>query len=420
MLYLVILIFIIQIKSDDPVEIVCHERCQICSANPTESSQECDTCKERVRVKYDNEIIYFAEGTKNCYADHEKPDYYISEGILKKCPNHCYQCQNENLCLSCERGYVKNGETCEKCPEDRYTFITDALEYCEGTHKNFYHCKLKYTICSYVDINYAIECPKEQPLLRADAKECVLENIAECPECVISSPIAKTQWLNKVTDFGPVGCWFIEYALSSKGDLILYTYNFDIQKTDRYYYGFRQNGRPFFYNSDTNNYEYEKTMQIPNFYWKFESEMIKINIYNGDDNKDYFLSVPFGDFSMDVSDLENGVIYNTNGNKITGNSFWTSLYFSIFELKNEHNVYMFCYIMNQDNDISQSYLSLNKIKFLKADINSDDSFERISYTEVKEELKVMYTRILSCLDIDKVKADFGILSSEFPVIQCFI
>ena len=393
--YLIILLLIIQIQSDDPLDntIVCHERCQTCSTFATTDSQECDTCVATATVKYPNELIYPVEGEKNCNADHERPDHYISGGILKKCPNHCYQCNDENSCLSCERGYSLNGVTCDKCSEDKYTLITDALEYCQASHKNFYHCKLKYTTCSNIVVNEVdVECPKEHPLLRTDEKECVLENLAECLDCLISNHIAKTQWLNKVIDFTPFNCWFIEYALNSKGDLILLGYQFKSQSADRYYYGFRQNGRPLFYNHETNNYEYTKTMYIPNFFYKYESEMIKINLYDGDDDKDHFLSVAYADFSIEITDIENERIYNTHGGPINENYYWTSLYFSIFELQNEPKVYIFCYIKNLDGDYTQSYLYLNKIKFFNPDINQANSYQKILSTEIKDELKVMPTK----------------------------
>ena len=64
--FLIMLKFLIKIKGDEVIH--CHERCLTCSSNFTSTSNECDTCISGT---------YLVEGEKNCFHDHEKPDYYI-------------------------------------------------------------------------------------------------------------------------------------------------------------------------------------------------------------------------------------------------------------------------------------------------------------------------------------------------------
>ena len=207
--FLIMLKFLIKIKGDEVIH--CHERCLTCSSNFTSTSNECDTCISGT---------YLVEGEKNCFHEHEKPDYYIDSttNILRPCQNNCYQC-NESRCLSCIRGYQINQETfeCEQCPTDEYIYIMDKIEFCEGSTKTFFTCELKETKCSGKSTNLEnFECPREFPLLKEGTNECVLEYLNS--SYTKSNQIINTQWINKITLLGFSDCLYILFSSNSKGD----------------------------------------------------------------------------------------------------------------------------------------------------------------------------------------------------------
>ena len=278
---------------------ICHERCASCTQMATNTSHNCDTCKEGT---------YFLEGEKNCYYDYEKPDYYIDTTThnLRKCQNNCYQC-NESKCLNCLRGYQLNENyECRECLNNEYIYISDGIEFCQGSKKDFTTCQLKFSKCSGISINSEnFECPREYPLLKSNSNQCVLEYLSENYE--ISNKIIKTQWLNNIISIGTLGCWYIQFAYSSQGDLLLLTYQYDGQqiRSERYLYGISKNGKPLFYNQG--NYSYDKLIYSESNTYKFESEFIRIKLYNNNE-KDYYLSCSYSDFSIEIIDLENNSI----------------------------------------------------------------------------------------------------------------
>ena len=75
------------------------------------------------------------------------------------------------------------------------------------------------------------ECPIEKPLhIKGSSNDdCVYtkfdENIHE-----ITNNIVKTQFLNKINLLGEFGTWFIGTDLSSKGDLIIQSFNYGLWK----------------------------------------------------------------------------------------------------------------------------------------------------------------------------------------------
>ena len=338
------------------------------------------------------------DGEKNCFYDYEKPNYYIDSSTftLKPCLNNCYQC-NESQCLSCIRGYQLNQETfqCEQCSSNEYIYVLDEIEFCEASERNIYYCELKYTECSGINIYLDnFECPREFPLLKEDSNECVLEYVPNI-NYLKSNQIIKTQWMNKINQIGIYTCLYILFSLNSKGDLILLTYQYEgyISHSERYFYGIKKNGRPFFYNKINNQFEYEKILNSTSTVLKYESEFLRINIY-GNDEKDYYFSCSFADFVIEIADLENGTSIGIPQGLFFGYYYWVSKYYSVFELKNEKYIYMFCYSITEESN-TNFYLIFKKFKFFNYDLNIEGSFEEILSSTVKDEYKIAPSQIVN-------------------------
>ena len=166
----------------------------------------------------------------------------------------------------------------------------------------------------------------------------------------------------------------------------------------------KKNGRALFYNSETNDYIYTKKIIAQTNALNFESEFIKIKLYN-DEEKDYFLSCTNSDFSIEITDFESEETKGIRQGQVFGHYIWRSRYFSILDLKNEKNIYMFCYIAIENE---KNYIVLQKIKFFNWDLSQSGSYEMTKSTEIKEELLASSSEIISCIDFSNVN-----------IVQCF-
>ena len=380
----------------------CYYRCKTCSHEYIDyAHMGCETCIENT---------YLLEEYTSCYYTYELPGMYLTS--LKKyeyCSENCYECIDEpTKCISCKRGYthIKSSNTCEQCNLNNYYFVNNAIEHCQEGELSIFTCQLEYTKCTNININTEnFECPREYPLLINNKKECALEIYNEAKH-IISNKIIKTQWLNKRIQIGEEQCWFIRMDFSSKGDLIMETneYNKNVAINTRYFYGIKSNGRPFFYNSINNKFEEKIAIEANTNFFNYESQLIKIKLVN-DDEKDYYLSCSFTECSLEIADFYNNKIVGISQKAVFGKYYWSTKLFSILELKNEKNVYLFCFIAL---NISKHYVFLQKIKFYKSDLSKENSYEKIKYTESNSEYAASQSKIISCHEL-----------SVFNIIQCF-
>ena len=259
---------------------------------------------------------------------------------------------------------------------------------------------IKKIIFIYTETINNIECPRETPLLDKNANNCTYiafnEDIYE-----ISNSIIKIQWLNKRNQIGPIKTWFIGSDFSSKGDLLIESIVFDGGNLifERIYYGIRNNGRALFYdieNGFTNEISINSTSNVN----KFESEFFKIKLINNDD-KDYFLSPCFEDFTIDIIDFYNKRIIGIPQTYIFGDILITSKMYSIFELAKAPKTYLFCFIGNY------SYISFQKFNFKNFDISQENSYEKLLSSNLNDKLKVQYSLLITCIEITK-----------YDLIQC--
>ena len=218
----------------------CFDRCETCTEFLGDSTyHNCTACKPGLG-------LYFLNNSQNCYYDYELPKAYFNSVYQKfyLCSENCYECSDENSCISCNRGYQLESNNCQKCIErnpNTYIFVSDEIENCKGGTNSMYICELKKTKCTEIDINTDnFECPREYPLFfqGTETKECILE-IYDSNIHTISNKIIKTQWLNEKIQIGTDQCWYITKTFSSSGDLILETniYENPTINTGRYFYG---------------------------------------------------------------------------------------------------------------------------------------------------------------------------------------
>ena len=202
-----------------------------------------------------------------------------------------------------------------------------------------------------------------------------------------------------------VGCWYMSMDFNSNNDLIIETTAYEQYENvrERFFYGIKNNGRPFFYNKEENQFLFHKKINFNSNYFKYESQLKRIRIVN--DEKDYFLSMSFSDCLIELVDFDNDIISTIPQLEVFGYQFWASTLFSILELENEENNYLFCFTAAYNNNI---YIILQKIQFLKSNLSEVGSYTKMNYVNHKNEIISYDSRSLICIEI-----------SSLNIIECF-
>ena len=257
--------------------------------------------------------------------------------------------------------------------------------------------------------NSDIECPRDKPLLNKTNNICVYDFYNENKH-IISNNILKEQWLNRRNPIGINETRYMNSDFSSNGDLIIESFSYlDGRAIDiRYLYGIKSNGRPLFYDEEKKEFTYKINITTKKLN-KYESQLIKINL-KGDNEKDYYLSPSFSNYSIDIIDIYNKDIINFNQADLFGFSVWSSKYFNAFKLSNEDKTYLFCFLGRDPptGNFSKYYLSLQKFQFYNLDLSQNQNYKKINSTTIKDDLKVQRTGTLTCFEIVK-----------YLLIQCF-
>ena len=140
-------------------------------------------------------------------------------------------------------------------------------------------------------------CDRENPILKnytCNSMFCSKDEFLS-NECKIDNEIIKTQWLNNFMNLEISYLRYVNFASYSNGDMILQSGAFPSTQ-DRYFIGFKNNGRAFFINNETkkSNYYYGfKFKNSDNSIIKYESQNIIIKISGKENNKmeEYLLSI---------------------------------------------------------------------------------------------------------------------------------
>ena len=265
----------------------CYEDCLTCSSKAISSKQmNCLTCD--YNLKYYNK-------SKNClnctkYANYEQngcietiPDgYYLADeelGILGK----CYY-----LCKTCTQGsYIKNNYfhmNCKTClyTNSKFTPIFDGD--CPDTPEE-----------EGDDTPVEGKCSFNKPIL----KNGICQSIYCTPEefedntCTIYNPIVKTQWLNNFHIFAEEStssiCLANNILLNDK--IILLAQSQEMGYSEKYLFGYYNNGSGLFYDENKNNYNSFKKITFP----VSRNEIEKL-AYIELNEEGFLLTTPTGDY----------------------------------------------------------------------------------------------------------------------------
>ena len=292
----------------------CFDSCLTCSElSSDENDQKCLKCREG---------FYFKEGTNNCY-DKIETKYYFDEDTQRfsPCYKDCLTCsykplsEKEMNCLTCDYDlkYYNRSKNCLNCSKyvnyeqnECIDTIPDGY-YLEDKElgslgKCYYLCKtclagpyykgnylhMNCKTCLYKNSQYKPsfdgDCPDtpeeegddtpvdgkcsfNKPILK-DGKcqsiYCTAEEY-ESSICTIYNPIVKTQWLNVFHTFSEESTSSVCLAedIISNEKIIFLAQSQEMGYTDKYLYGFYNNGSGIFYDKNENVFNTYKKLTYP-------------------------------------------------------------------------------------------------------------------------------------------------------------
>jgi hypothetical protein len=204
-----------------------------------------------------------------------------------------------------------------------------------------------------------------------------------------------------MNQIGEIHTWYMVSDFSSYGDLIIQSFIWLNHEAypERYFYGIKSNGRPLFYDKENEKFINEMTLLSTSIYPKYEASIKRIKLLN--DDKDYYISPSFSNFTIEIIDLYNNQVIGDYQAQLFEYSQWVSLIYSILDLKNEEKTYLFCFIGEIEGN---SYLSFQKFQFLSADLSQPNSFIKKSSSPRTEDYHVRNSSTLSCFEISKYEA----------------
>ena len=155
------------------------------------------------------------------------------------------------------------------------------------------------------------ECEKSTPIKKQD-NECYLVYCTneefEQEQCIISNPIIKTQWLTNIIRTGIYNYRFVNFAITSKNELILQTTPYP-STSDNYFFGLNSNGRPYFTISGEEVLVISLSYESSSHKTRYHGEFINIIVEDNNNNREYLMSVGKDKNNVEIFNFENDEIF---------------------------------------------------------------------------------------------------------------
>ena len=205
---------------------------------------------------------------------------------------------------------------------------------------------------------------------------------------------------------------YLTFASYSNGDMILASTAFP-KTTKRIFYGFKNNGRPFF--NDGTSYYFSKNVNLSkDTEEKFECEAIIIKLSgNNNDGKEYLLSIGNKESYAEIYDFEEDKVYKESMNDFTGKNI-RSFRNTAISLFSENNDYYYLFAFS----ILVSQTSKFTIQIHKFDSLSNSGFSNTKI-DINYEINSHYEREgFSCFQTKSLKIVCFILNNnkEYRII----
>ena len=249
------------------------------------------------------------------------------------------------------------------------------------------------------------ECARDEPIEKDGNCSLIYctEEEYSINSCLISNSIIKDQWLNNIILLNEYNLRYNNFAINSKGDLILKTSQ---ENTGiRYFYGLTKNG-DFYFKNENNEKMPTKVIIVKdgdnNEIIPYDSQILFISLNNSkivDDNQ-YIINIGSNrNGYTEFYDLKNDNVASISSTNFVGNEIY-STYSTFMELKNENeNIkeYIYIFVGQAQDDIGTTHyhMFLRKYAFNNNRFLLEDAY---TYKEVK--LEVYISKVISCFQTD--------------------
>ena len=265
--------------------------------------------------------------------------------------------------------------------------------------------KIPIIICIFfILINYSLEeeCERSKPIKKSDNK-CYLTYCTktqfEQGECEINNSIVKTQWLTNMINVGEKNFRYLNFALSSKNDLILYTIS-KPESSKNYFFGLKSNGRPYFRNGTEPSFIFCLNIDysfLQKIFFRFNKQITFLYLNNNE--KEYLMSLVKNYYDFELYDFENNLVtfpyFNINYLILSKKS--SIIYF----IENNIHYYIFAFLSIPIGENSAQYYSL---EIQKCSYNYDYINDKITLRSMDNQIKVTsdaYKYMVSCYRSEK-------------------
>ena len=250
---------------------------------------------------------------------------------------------------------------------------------------------IKFTLNIYllfILLKYSIEeeeCEKERPIKKNNNCELTYCSAAEFTGeiCKISNSIAKTQWLTNIIKVGDNYYRLLNFALSSKNDLIMQTRPYN-QTSVVSCYGVKSNGKPLF----NGNGHLKSIINIGGYVWSNNYGEIFLTIPKN--SKKEFI-VYFGKKSdnLVLLDYENQSYF-----RVLINFRILTKRFFLQSLEKNDNFFYFAFIGKLNNNDDKNYFFIFKCQFVEDSVNQVMNLNLL--TIISKENLNNHKNMLSC------------------------
>ena len=155
--------------------------------------------------------------------------------------------------------------------------------------------------------------------------------------CTIDNDAIKTQWFTSIIIFTEEGYKYALITTTENGNLIVSSNRYDAPNSLKYYYGLRNNGRPYF----ENNAKKTPFTSTNSDKERFEGNLFGIKLKGDNSNKEYIIGFGNNEANFEIYDFENNnEIYKQQGLTFfnTKNNYFHSA--AVLKLDSEENYYI--------------------------------------------------------------------------------
>ena len=260
--------------------------------------------------------------------------------------------------------------------------------------------------------NVLNDCERENPILKDDSCQLIYCDDSQYSKniCIKNNSIINTQWLTNIIKISNDNFRYIDITSNSKGDMFIETSPIS-DSSERIFYALKNNGRPYFVNSDDNEETPFFIMnEMSTDLQRHESNLINI-VLNNDNNDEYLMSIS-AEGSVEIYDFDKKERKYVSTSTFMGSTI-KSLYNIPILIKSDNYYYILIPICCYTNDYyygDNDYFYVKKFMFSSIEISDSSSYTN----QMTSSLFCDKNKILSCIETKSKRIIGFFITYIFP------